>query len=383
MIALVASLTIASAGGIAVRVEGTGYLRFALEGRVVYARAARIAISDGLVRHESGAPLLPSLSAPKDASALFVDSDGAVRFAGDSGSRPSGRILLARFDEGTPLEASGPFFLSKRRPILGYPGENGFGSIVAEARSHTSPPGRPEPARSSDTSRTRVSSSGSAEVGGESMLLGNLAKIEGQGATAESLRRLDLGPPPALGVVTLVTPERIHARSVSAGIKAADYELDIGSGIEVRRKGQSVPHARFVETAKAEIARLAGAVGLDCKEQAADFFAPAGELALKPENAKLLADGASVAVAVYVDGKRFNSRTIRLTGELPPDGVKAGEIVKVVFVTAGVAAEIEGRAKASARVGQPVGVSVSFAPGSLPTTHFGTVKSPGIVEVKL
>lgn len=374
---------------VSVRVEGSGYLRFALDGRVVYAKAAKLTVTRGHLADVGGAEVLPTFGVPDAASDLKIGGDGHVWATTGGGTTAIGTLILAKFDHEGALSPNGAYLVSKSRPILGHPGANGFGMLVTESPWDTQAAALSPSVKQSGSQAEanvdllRITLKERIETDAARAVLGEIAQI--QGKDDKHAGEIDFGPLPPVGSALRLTRERIVTRLLASGLKAVDYDLSAPTVCEVARRGQKVSHTQFIEAATAYAGSSLGSPGTWTSGDALpDIPVPNGVVSLKAESIRTVEGGANVVVAVYVDGRRLNSRTVHVTSSAPPvEGVKAGATIKVRFLISGIVAEVDGRAKTSGFVGQSVEVLVSMAPGEPPTTHTGTVVAPGRVEVKL
>lgn len=107
------------------------------DGTEAYTRAGNFAVSsDGRLVTEDGYEVLPGVQVPEDAIDVSVSRDGVVeaRIAGEQEMREIGRLELAVFFNESGLEAIGGNLLlettASGQPIIGNPGEPGFGEIL-------------------------------------------------------------------------------------------------------------------------------------------------------------------------------------------------------------------------------------------------------------
>jgi hypothetical protein len=116
--ALLCGLLVAGPAPLKVRVDGEGYLRFAREGRVVYASSATLSVADGSLVGAEGATVMPSILVPTDATAIAVDLEGNVSCKRGPDAFPLGRLVLAVFPKGIALRPSGAYLVAADRPTL-------------------------------------------------------------------------------------------------------------------------------------------------------------------------------------------------------------------------------------------------------------------------
>src|SRR5271154_7165920 len=79
-----------------VHVDGTGYMRFIRDGRVVYAKIATFVNIDGELGSE-GAKLLPGITIPAGTETIKIDLQGNV----EAGPNHLGRLVIAVFPPGS------------------------------------------------------------------------------------------------------------------------------------------------------------------------------------------------------------------------------------------------------------------------------------------
>ena len=367
---------------VTVRVDGDGYLRLLRDGRAVYAKSATLTVlSDGRLGTTAGDPVLPSLAVPAGASLLEVDLEGNVLV----GKSPIGRLVLALFPSNVALSDRDGVLLATDRPKLGNPGEGTNGVIRMSGSAPAPLPNvKGQSAVPIITGKARVTARAEAEVSGDTVRLGDLATIEASEPLRTTLTQLDLGEAPAFGVRRVYDRVRIAARLRSAGVPVEAVELIVPASVNVTRQSQAIPHASFIAAAqKALQENPANAAQYSSDEVSTDFKAPVGEARLVVETVTgLNTANCSVKIAVFVDGKRINSRTVRLTATALPESIKAGSVVKVRFFAGGAFVEMSGIARTTGKVGDQISVEVR-PDGAEKTLHLGRIIAAGVVEVKL
>src|SRR5579885_2120457 len=78
LITILATLSIVKSPLVTVSVQGNGFLQFAQNGHALYTSSAPLIVVDGWLSYPNGAPLLPTLRVPSDATRLDIDADGNV-----------------------------------------------------------------------------------------------------------------------------------------------------------------------------------------------------------------------------------------------------------------------------------------------------------------
>jgi hypothetical protein len=398
---LISLLLLASAQShkIDVRVEGDGYIRFVRDGRAVYAKAARLSVKDGQLVNAYGDTPMPKIPVNGDGS-FEVDEEGFVYGHLAAGRRRVGRFVLAQFDDEQALLLREGVIVAANRPSrLGNAGEDGWGVIklienkpepaplggastgAAGALAAVNPP--VHSARSAEGVSIQVAAH--SEVAGDKILLGDIAEISADPATRAVLAAIDLGETPPFGAKRIIDRTRILGRMKAAGLDSSSYTVLVPQRAEVVRKGQKITATQFIERAQEALAAQPQvATTYESSDAFPDFIAPIGELELRAEAVSgVNSNSASVVIGVYVDGRRVNSRTIRLTASAPAVTIRSGSLVKVILSAGAAQVEISGTARSTAALGQQIQVEVRYGSPEVRTTHLGTVAGPGTVEVKL
>lgn len=346
------ALLIAAGPGL-YRVEGEAWFRFRRDGRPVYARSARLGVQDGRLVGPGGAPLWPEVEVP--ALEFTVEPDGTVR----CGGAPCGIVQLAYFVQ-SPAPGADGLASSPERPAVAPP-RTGVRILREGAPAATPAPNAP----AGWVLRP------SARVAGPAVLLADV--VEGVSGPAAGLA---IAPSPAVGVELVLDAARIEAKVRAAGLAPTGWQ-GLGKGsIRVARASQPVPHAEFAAAAlKAVAAQSPGAWA--AAGSMGDYLAPVGALELRAERVALSGRTASVVVAVYVDGSRHNSRTVRLAREAANLPARGSSVL--VRVMAGPVV-VEARGTVSAVDSAQGLVTVKVAETGAHLT--GTVAADGAVEVR-
>jgi hypothetical protein len=373
---------------IPVRVEGEGYLRFALSGRIVYSKSASLIVKDGRLEDKNGGSVIPLIRVPSNADRLEIDSDGTILARTGRDRSELGRLLLAVFTDRKPLAPQGNYLIAKSRPSLEDPGGGVAGLLVVE--------NAPTPAVDSAKNKpatTLIRPGGpqaivtlpeKVTVAGDRVALGAIATIDAHEQWTSQIESIDFGPTPRAGIALKLTRERVRARIKLLGLKDSEFELTMPEFTTIEADGQIVEPELFIaEALRAATERYGAGIELRVESELAPFKAPLGKLELKAEGAKALKDKIDVTVAIYVDRRRINAKVVTLSGEALVVAVKTNAIVKVRLNSGAITVEATGKAKRDARIGESVDVAVRINDSAVETTLTGTVIAPGLVEVKL
>jgi flagella basal body P-ring formation protein FlgA len=390
---LIAMLTLA-APSLDVKVDGPGLMRFAKDGRAVYAKSARLVVREGTLVHTDGPGLLPGIKILGSITGLEVDPDGTVHGFAGSDKVKLGRLVLAIVPAEGALARSGPFLLTQDRPRLGLPGEGGFGTTVRQAR--TNPPVTTHTASTSAVApRPQVSATASpaptvgtrprivvreqAEVAGPKVLLGEVADLAQAGDRAAELAAVVLADTPTVGGSRTITPQQVASRIRMAGLRPEDFEVVMPASTRVERRARRIAHMEFVKVAATAAAREIGSdAPLKSGPTQQDFLVEDGEVELRAERVTRTTSAVSVTVAIFVNGNRVNSRVVTLSPEAEGEGVRGNTPVKILIRAGGAVVEVAGRARTSGWLGESVTVVTETG-----STHIATVVGPGRVEVRL
>lgn len=375
-----------------VRVEGAGYLRFMREGRMVFAKQARLVSMSGCLCDQSGAKLVPSIAAATSVG-VSIDLEGNVMLIGQQ----LGRIVLALLPESSLVSTSSGFFQSSGRPTLGNPGEGENGVVRTGARSASVSQSQVRPSKEKtlaslavdkpstvqkstgqSTARPTITFAEKAEVDGDTFTISQVADVSGNNEATKKIGQIVLGDTPTFGIDRIIDRTRLYMKLRSAGIDPDTVSLIGPEKIRVSRKGQTVTQDQFVDAA-VRGAKLKGySVGLESMTPGPNLSVPVGELQLVCESISGSEAELTALVGIYVDGKRFNSRSVRLKTTGTASTLKAGSIIKVRVVSHNV--KIESSAKV-VKVDQTSGtVTVQVADtGAILTGLLGT---DGVLEVK-
>jgi hypothetical protein len=289
--------------------------------------------------------------------------------------------------------------ISRDRPTLGNPGEgtNGVVRVVGARQAQPPKPGATTATAVPHSAQpTSVSSSVKAqpgvvqidvlpdcEVASDEVLLGDIAQITADKATTARLAAVSIGATPPIGVRVPLVALRITTQLRAAQIDPSKFVVNVPHGACLARKATHIAQQQFVDCAIA-FAKTQVEAGIDfaCKDHNPDFLAPVGQAELKVEQYSPTLNGASVTVAVYVDGKRQNARSVRveMTGVAggPLIRVPAMTRVKIIVRCNGAVVETTGRTVRPGIVGQTVDVETDDR-----SKHTGTLTGPSKVEVKL
>ncbi|MBS1723732.1 MAG: hypothetical protein JSS66_12355 [Armatimonadetes bacterium] len=363
-----------------VSVDGPGCLRFIRDGRTVYAKKAVLTVIGGVVCEKSGPKLVPGLFASGGLGQLTVALDGKVKADG----KDIGTIVLAVFPE-EPKDTG--FFSSPTRPELSFPGQGDTGVIrtvgappaivttkQAPTLSKESPVKPAEPA----VSRLQILMGDRVEVDVESFTLGDIATIHAPKGSVEKLGAIVLGDTPPIGVERIVDQRKILSKIQAAGFDPAT--VDLGGPIRTRvvRKGQTLSNDQFVEAAIRGASVQNPGLQYEAALPGPAMTAPVGTAELVCENLSGTGSDLMATIGVYIDGKRFNGRSVKLRSTSPASSLKAGAVVPVKVMSHGVSISCSGKVvKVDPGTGQ-VTVKIDATGAQL----VGIALADGSIEVK-
>ncbi|MDI9635164.1 hypothetical protein QPK87_31710 [Kamptonema cortianum] len=400
-------VAVAQTPSLEIKVDGDGYLRFAHESNVYYAKQVKLTVSNGKLSSPNGAVILPAIKIPADTRTLTSNLQGRIFADGTE----VGRLVIALFpDDIRPIESNGLLKLYGE-PTLEEPG-NGLAGIIRPLET-TDSQGEiqikvyePTTAQKTETFTTetqkteeprRLMASGhkpdaqylktggvevvlpaEVHVDGETFILGEVAEIFASAELASKLSGLTIGTTPPLGVDRIIDRTLIIAKLKQAGVDATRVRVIGPVQCKVKRVGQTVDHAMFLQAAEKAAQDKYGQFEAESRQAIQPLTTPIGNLDLRVEAMSRSGDTLSVTVAAYVDEKRINSRTVRLINRAVPITLNLGDTVTVVVHSNDVHVEATGVVK---RVDKVTGtVTVELATGKQMT---GKLNQLGQIEVKL
>lgn len=410
MSALLSALLITSAGShLAVRVEGEGWMRFSREGRIVYARRARLQVQQGRLAGAPGVFVVPSIPVSAQVQLSGVDAEGWVSGVTPTGTIRLGRLALARFETGPNQEVNG-FWLSQERPTVGHAGAEGFGVFSTSATgagATTRPVQNPAPTVPSPTavlaggqsreatSRTTGATGAPAAANPRSLptirfrgdlmventpfRLGDVAEIEAPESVKAQLAQVVLGDLPPLGMTRTIDRERVLLRLRVAGFASDSVQIEMPAAIQVRRPSQEISHDQLVQVAiRAAQEKFGAGVQFSDLNPQPPLVVNPGQVELKVRPlSNSSGQRVTATVDVLLEGRVDRSRTLTLqmASTIPLPAV--GAAVTVRARSAGVRVEFSGRVTAVRGLHQ---VEVQATDGR---RFVGTVVAVGVVEIPL
>lgn len=370
---MVFALTLALAGQANYHIEGDGWFRFRRDGRAVYANKAELVSRGGRIETASGLPLWPEV--PVSGSAFEVAPDGTVTCGGVQ----TGTVVLAYF-ESAPLQGEDGYASSPARPSLSQvrKGTRIVGAETSTAsririlsspavETHVALP--PAPVEGPQGLTMRLI----AEVGGPAVILQDLVEE----ALPSELANLVITTAPPIGARMALDSGRVEAKVRASGLMPAGW-TGLGSRmtIQVVRSTNAVPHSNLVDAAAAGLAIQDSGEWI-ASDNPGDFSAPKGRVELRSERATISGNTATVIIAVYVDGVRFNSRTVRLQRKPLPNMPSKGAVVPLRVIAGTVVVESRGTVTAVDPVTGEV--TLKLDTGAVVT---GRMAADGCVEVR-
>lgn len=362
---MVTVLAVLVAGPASYRIEGDGWFRFRREGRAVYASSVELVARGGRLESTEGLPLWPEVAVTSED--FVVAADGTVTCGGAA----TGTIVLAYF-ETQPVTGPGGLASSPERPLIEraragtriVSADRGFQTPVA-APSATAPPQTALP--------TRLTLKASTEV------LGLVVTVQDvvEQALPLNVGSLVVTTSPPIGARLALDSTRVEAKLRASGAMPSDWPgLGSRMTVQVARATNAVPHSKLVETAVQSLAAEHPGEW-EALDSPGDFALPVGKVELKAERSTVSGKTASVVVALFVDGARYNSRTVRLQRKPVANLPVRGAVVAFRVVAGSVVVESRGTVTA---VDSTTGdVTLRLDTGA---TVVGRMAQDGTVEVR-
>lgn len=408
MISLLCSVLIGASVSTGVQVDGEGYMRFAKDGSVVFAKHASLVWRDGLVVSQEGDPVWPKIKAEQAPKSIEVDLRGRVLLGYSDEVIEAGRLVLALFPDDVRPVDSGSYLKIFGDSELKEPGEGlagvirpWSGSVQSEksfikvyAEEVAVPVKTREETVVAIQRSQKTSHSGDAdwlakggieiafpeecEIAGNSMLIGELADIFSSPELKQQIAAIDLGTSPVFGVPRTMDRNWILGRMKVAGLNPALIRIVGPVRIQVKRVGQSITQQMFVEAAVAAIATQYPGFDAESTKPVPDLDVPVGTVQLVAERVAKSGSTLMVTVAAFVDGKRINSRNLNFTNTVVPVTLGIGDTVSVAFLSGTVVIETSGKVKRVDRVTGEITVQISTGKEVV-----GVLNKQGKIEVRL
>lgn len=363
--ALFAALVLSPATTVSVRVDGDGYLRFVRDARVVYAREAKLSVQSGLLCQDTGLPLLPNIRIADPSAPIVIGPDGTVKVSG----AVAGRLVLGLFPEGTPSREDNGMKVFEVKASIGYPGDDLNGVIATVSGSNsavlsevkrpdpektipvTKPPAEKPPVEKTPVEKPPVTAAGftltlkdAVQLKNDAVTVGDVVSVSGTHPKLAEILSAPLDRTPVIGVGRVIDQTRV-ANAIRQIVRSNDgWKLSGGSKVTVKRESQFVPFDQLVASAEAGLREILGATPiLECNSPKLDFEAPVGTTEIRVKTASSQAGRAQVTVEIFVNGTKFNSRTLNftVTGAIRKPAV--GSMVQIIAVSGGVRIETTGR----------------------------------------
>jgi hypothetical protein len=333
-------------------------MRFARDGRMVFAREATLMISQGRLAAAPGVFVMPSILISGAPTRIRVSRDGTVLVTQDSTESKVGTLSLALFSPNAGLQPVGEFWVSPERPRLAAADSNGSGwfSTPTTPTREPSPPGRASTEGAASNGRQRPPTPQNTrvqiQIRQESMVehasftLGDVADVISLGENSDRARAIVLGDTPPVGIKRRIDRERVLLRLRMAGIDPTALSIVIPPDANVQRPSQVIPHEKFVEAAQQALTEVVGAEAqITDLNPMPPMTLGVGDVSFVTKSPSISGTRASVVVEVRVGDQKVNSRTVQLgvSGRIPlpkvgsmvtlrarVNGVRVQQTVKVV-----------------------------------------------------
>jgi len=367
-----------------VRVEGDGFLRFAKGSQMLYARQAKLtATAQGLTAAD-GSMLIPRLVAPAGTTKIDVSMDGTITAEFPQGKKQMGRLVIAVFDSKTGFNHVGNYVTTTAKPTLTNPGEWVAGVIrttplmATKAVSPDKTLPKVEAAQKFLTPKAEVIVNINSAIEGEQILLGSIAKIEGDSDLKDKLSSVDFGKAPIYGSKRGLTLLHVRANILAAKIDIRSIKIVVPEGAYVERKSQKVEPSTIADAVSQAIKTKYGfETKVKEKGRQNTVVVPLGVVTVDIAQLNLNNTDITGVIDIAVDGKIASS--VRISYELPTlTMVKRGDVVRLRLVSNFAKVEVTAKATSNGYLGQAITVETDNK-----TSHTGMLIGPNLVEVKL
>ena len=349
LLSILASMSLAAAPMVRVSVDGNGYFQFAEDGHALYTSSAPLIVDNGWLSYPNGAPLLPTLRVPDGTIHVEIRQDGEVFAATQSFKARVGRITLATFAPNADLRPYGSFLVSSALPSYTEPGD-GAGTIhVLGANDPTPAPVAPpavvatsetvktDPAISPDddfvqdwldrkpeelpmrenampSGAAHITISSESDVNDDVYSLGDIAVIDADDTLRTALQSARIGDMPKPGAKSGVRRDAIMRELQSQGFDTSDFQIDIPRHAFVTRRGQKASRDAIMDAALGAASKIYANGDLKASLHIDSDYVPDGTVDYEVESCTPTRKGAVVIVVTKVDGARYNSHVVRISG---------------------------------------------------------------------
>lgn len=408
MLATILTLCLGSTLATPIQVDGEGYMRFAKDDQIVFAKQAELTWAGGKVVGAEGLPVWPVVKIERQPRELSVDLQGHIKAVYPEGAVEVGRLVLAIFPDDIRPVASGKLLKIFGDSKLIEPGEGLAGvirpwnpNLTGEqnyVRLHTD--SENEPVKTQSETITQIKKvaktdyipddawikSGGIEISfpeiastsGLDIRLGDVADVFASSAQLEKISDVILGNSPTFGVPRLLDRSLILSKLKAAGFNTAKVRISGPVRIQIKRIGQTISQQMFIDSAVLAITEQYPNFEPATSKPVPDLEAPEGKLDLRAEQPLKSGSNLSVTVVAYVDGKRVNSRTLTFVNKSASINLSAGDSVTLVVVSRDVRVESTAKVK---KIDKVTGeVTVELPTGKQMT---GKLNKEGKVEVSL
>jgi hypothetical protein len=370
-----------------IRIEGDGFLRFAKNNQIYYARQAKLTATNQGLMTGDGSILIPRLVAPNGTSKLEATMDGTITAQVGTVKKQLGRFVLAIFDQKTSFAKAGNYVTTSVKPTLTNPGEWIAGVIRTTplvAKNTTTPQQTNQASKPQTAANTfykpsaEITVNPNSEIETEKIFLGSIAQIDGDPELTEKLKVVDFGRSPIYGSKRGLTTIHVKATIAAAGIDVRKLKITVPEGAFVERKSQKIEPSAINEAVEAAIkAKFGFEAKVQEKSKMVSYSVPIGKLTYDVSQLNLTNTDISGIVDLAVDGKISNS--IRVSYSLPTlSMIKRGDTVRLRLVSNAARVEVNAKATSNGYLGQLISVQTDNG-----TVHSGTLIGPNTVEVKL
>ena len=376
-----------------VRVDGEGYLRFSMAGKLVFAKAATLTVKNGYLNTPDWATLWPKVAVPVGTQQLFVSIDGTVTAKSGENVKQVGQIVLATFPADSGLSSVGKYLTTAQKGSLSSPGEGLAGVIRADSEGGEIPPTElPSEKRQVATVTTsaghqfatsnlknRVRIRPHSEIESEQITLGDIADIEGDPAFVEKVKQIELGRTPLIGATRGISLIQVKAGILSKGIGAKTLDIEVPATADVIRKFQILEETQLVKAAQDAVQdQLRLPFPIVLQKSLSPMKVATGEVKIEVQKCIRSSNAIECPVTIRINGAKFAETSINFIPDPNALQVKPGEPILIRMISKGAAVDVSGKVRVGGYSGQKITVESEYK-----TMHTGVLLSTGVVEIRL
>ncbi len=363
-------LSVVSTWQLPVEVDGEGY--FSLKGskKTTLKKSCTLCVKDNRLSSTQGEVILPEINIPGKPSQLYLDKLGNITGKYGNKSKILGKVALSIFqNDEIVIGANG---LGESAYCMVYPGNDGAGFIKILKQN--------VPGKKSGGKGIQITLKDYVELDVDGCTLGDIAEIRAPEKKFEELKNILIVSGFQLGREKQISELAVKNRLIVNGLANNTFTIDGAKQCTIKRNCEVIENEAFIDAALDALEEEYGDRDYTLQKNSSQtgIVVSPGNWELTVENVYALGKKINVKVAIYVDGRRKNSRTITFIKKALQPVVKKNSSVKIKVESGGVCIHLVGKALQDGFLNKYLEVEIEK--GNCVT---GLVKKGNIVEVKI